>query len=124
MLRVDRCALICDLAETYHIYDYRSLPATRVATFAVGLRNNSRIKSKMRGDDLKGNERIELILAGMRDMMMYLWTGRDDFPLLFDALMGDAEETAEKAQDLMVFNSPEEFDAMRNSLLEEEPKWN
>ena len=44
MLSVDREALICDLAETYHIYDYKSLPCSVVAIFACGLRDNSRIK--------------------------------------------------------------------------------
>ena len=49
MISVDEEALICDFAETYHIYDYRSLPARRAATFAVGLRDDSRIKMKMAG---------------------------------------------------------------------------
>jgi len=40
MLELDEDALVCDLAETYGIYNYRSLPATLVATFSVGLREN------------------------------------------------------------------------------------
>ncbi len=34
MIAVDEDALVCDLAETYGIYDYRQLPITRVAVFA------------------------------------------------------------------------------------------
>lgn len=49
MLNFDRDALMCDLAETYHIYDYRSLPCKMVATFSCGLRENSRIKMKIAG---------------------------------------------------------------------------
>lgn len=45
MIRDDEDALICDFAETYQIYDYRSLPLRLVATLAAGLRENSRIKS-------------------------------------------------------------------------------
>lgn len=45
MIRDDEDALICDLAETYHIYDYRSLPLRLVATLAAGLRENSRVKT-------------------------------------------------------------------------------
>ena len=33
MIKTDEDALICDLAETYQIYDYKSLPAYMVATF-------------------------------------------------------------------------------------------
>ena len=49
MIRLDRDALICDLAETYHIYDMRSLPLQTVATLSAGLRDDSRIKMKAGG---------------------------------------------------------------------------
>ena len=45
MIREDEDALICDLAETYQVYDYRSLPLRLVATLAAGLREGSRILS-------------------------------------------------------------------------------
>ena len=51
MLNFDKDALLCDLAETYHIYDYKSLPCRMVAAFSCGLRENSRIKMKMAGID-------------------------------------------------------------------------
>ena len=44
MIDLNEDALICDLAETYHIYDYRSLPVKLVATLSAGLRDDSRIK--------------------------------------------------------------------------------
>lgn len=44
MIQTDEDALICDLAETYQIYDYRQLPAYQVAVFSYGLRDDSRIK--------------------------------------------------------------------------------
>ena len=44
MIEFDEDALICDLAETYQIYDYRSLPVKLVATLSAGLREDSRIK--------------------------------------------------------------------------------
>src|SRR5699024_11907585 len=49
MIQLDEDALICDLAETYQIYDYRQLPPTRVAVFSIGLRDDSRIKMKASG---------------------------------------------------------------------------
>lgn len=36
--------MICDLAEYYHIYDYKQLPVETLAILVYGLRDNSRIK--------------------------------------------------------------------------------
>ena len=36
--------MICDLGETYQIYDYKSYPVSLIATLAVGLGPESRIK--------------------------------------------------------------------------------
>ena len=65
----DEDALVCDMAETYHIFDYRALPLFLAARLACGLRENSR--SKMR---LAGN-RIELrdaLLAAILDRVSFL----------------------------------------------------
>lgn len=60
---------MCDLAETYHIYNYKSLPARKVAALSVGLRDNSRIKMKMQGM----NYSLETIfLAGVVDRLSQL----------------------------------------------------
>lgn len=47
MWSTDRNAVICDLAETYQILNYRALPITLLATLCVGLREDSRIKMKI-----------------------------------------------------------------------------
>ena len=52
MLSVCEDELICDLAETYGIYDYTALPPSTVAVLAVGLRENSRVKMKLSGQKL------------------------------------------------------------------------
>ena len=46
---LDEDALICDFAETYRIYDWRSLPGRLAATLAAGLRQTSRIRMKAEG---------------------------------------------------------------------------
>lgn len=45
MFKVDEDALICDLAECYGIYDYRSIQAGTIAVLACGLREGARIKN-------------------------------------------------------------------------------
>ena len=37
MLALDEDAFICDMAQTYHVYDIRSLPLPYLATLASGL---------------------------------------------------------------------------------------
>lgn len=49
MIALDKDALICDMAETYHIYNMEQLPVEYVAILACGLRENSRIKLKAAG---------------------------------------------------------------------------
>ena len=56
MISVDRNALICDMAETYHIYDLRGLPARTLATLAFGLRADSRIKMRLSDQQLRVNK--------------------------------------------------------------------
>lgn len=48
-MAVDRDALLCDLAEVYHIYDFRALPVHTLAALACGLRADSRIMMKLAG---------------------------------------------------------------------------
>lgn len=76
MIRFDRGALICDFAETYRIYDIWSLPARLVATYAVGLRDNSRIKMKISGVKAPNDT---ILLAQILDTVRWLqWTKTKD----------------------------------------------
>lgn len=49
MIALDEDAFICDMAETYQIYDYRRVPCKLLGTLASGLRDSSRIKQKIIG---------------------------------------------------------------------------
>lgn len=44
-----RCEMICDLAETYHIYDYKRVPGRLLGTLVAGLGVNSRVSQKLAG---------------------------------------------------------------------------
>lgn len=69
MLAADRDALICDLAETYGIFDYRALPVPLLATLAAGLREDSRIKMRMSGARVPVRD---LLLATVADKLSLL----------------------------------------------------
>ncbi|NQP35065.1 DUF5361 domain-containing protein [Streptococcus suis] len=119
MIQTDEDALICDLAETYGIYDYRQLPITQVAVFACGLSEKSRIKKILSGqkEDLD-----TLLLAGIYDMVRLLFwaktkdgqAGRNRPNSVAQALEGSKVEREER-----VFSSGEEFErAMRDLEIE------
>ena len=117
MIGFDEEALICDLAETYHIYDYKQLPLSKVAVFSCGLRENSRIKMKMSGQSLPLET---LILAGIQDRLSIgIWfktkdgqKGKNKPKLVLDTLSQKPQEKKE-----LVFNSGEEFEKARQTLI-------
>lgn len=118
MIQIDKNALICDLAETYHIYDYKKLPLTQVAIFAIGLKDDSRIKMKMSGQLVPMET---LLLAGISDRLsILLWRqtvdgqkGRNRPTMILDTLtlkMG-------KDSNVIVFSSGEDYEKTRNQIL-------
>lgn len=111
MIATDENALICDLAEIYRIYDYKSLPASRIATFSVGLRDNSRIKLKMNNTK---HPLDTLLLAAIADRLSLLvWTKTTDGAQgvnrpssIMAKLLGEVEE-----KNVISFETPDAFDA-------------
>lgn len=118
MISFDEDSLICDLAETYHIYDYEQLPVTKVAVLACGLRDDSRIKMKMSGQSVSLET---LISAGIQDRLsLLIWfktkdgqKGKNKPKMLLEALTQKPREKKE-----LVFNSGEEFERARKAMLE------
>lgn len=76
MLNTDENALICDMAETYGIYDMGSLPLDTVAILAAGLGENSRIGRKISGAKVPLNT---LLLAHIVDRLgLLVWQNTKD----------------------------------------------
>lgn len=119
MIKQDEDALICDLAETYRIYDYRQLPLIQVAVFAYGLRDDSRIKK------IISNQVVSLdtlLFASMVDRLsLSLWLQTTDGqkgtnrPNSIVDHLTKKEEKDEK--DYLVFKSGEDFEKYREILL-------
>ena len=107
MIRLDEDALICDLAETYHIMDYRSLPVKLVATLSAGLRDNSRIKLKVAESPVDFET---IILAAIADNLTLLRAGfsKDNRtkPFRFTEVIHGEKKTKAKG-----FRTAEEFEA-------------
>ena len=121
MIKVDEDALICDLAETYQIYDYRQLPPKMVAVFSYGLKEDSRIKMKLSGQKVPSDT---LLLASMVDKLNILvWfktkdgqKGKNEPPSIVSVLTG--KDKTDNNKDMVVFNSGEDFVNRRKMLLQ------
>ena len=118
MLAAGEEELACDLAETYQIYDYRQLPPNTVAVFAIGLRDDSRIKMKLCGMKVPADT---LLLAQIADAINTLvWMNSKDCrnaskrpKSLVEALTG-TDKVKERPTS---FKTGAEFEAYRQALI-------
>ena len=119
MLAVDRTALICDLAETYGILDYKVLPVETLAALSVGLRENSRVKMKLSGAKVKPD--FLLLAAAVDRLSLLVWSktkdaekGRKRPKSLVEVLNGKKKES-----DVMAFNTAEEWERAKAKIIGE-----
>lgn len=111
--------MICDFAEYYHIYDYRSLPLSRVAIFAVGLRDDSRVKMKING--MQYPMRTLLMASAVDRLSLLAWLNSKDGadgvnrpPSILSQLLGLGEH---KEKDIETFESSVDFEERRQEIL-------
>lgn len=117
MIRVDEEALICDFAETYGIYNYRELPLLLCATYAVGLRENSRIKMKMAESEMG---LTDTLLAGIFDrlsLLVYAQTADAqkgiNYPKLIMSSITDKKDKPSQG-----FSTGEDYEKERKRILQ------
>lgn len=117
MLSLDEDALVCDFAETYHIYDLWGLPVDYAATLASGLRENSRIKMRLAGTEITTD--TALLARIVDNTRVLIWaktkdaeTGKNYPESILEKLTGREKETEDTG-----FSTAEEFEAARNRIL-------
>lgn len=107
MLATDEDAFRCDMAETYHILDYKALPVETLAVLAFGLRENSRIKMKIAGVQTIP---IEIVLPQIYDVLACIGAGlsgaKEAPPSMMDIVKG---RNKEKSENMVAFDSGEDF---------------
>ena len=110
MLQCDRDALLCDFAETYHIYSFEGLPVRTLAALASGLRDDSRIKMQLSG--AKISMRDAVAVATLDRLTWLAWAksedgkhGRNRPKSLLSILMGE-----EKEDEIEAFQEAEDFE--------------
>ena len=109
MIETDESALICDFAETYHIYDYRALPVHYAATLAYGLRCDSRIRLKL--GEVKEEVPCFISAAKAADYLALIVNSLREEPeecpaLLTDIIYGRAQKEEQKKTS---YSSGEDF---------------
>lgn len=121
MINLDEDALVCDLAETYQIYDYKQLPLNQVSVFAYGLRDDSRIKQIM-SDQIVSLE-ITLLANIVDRLSISLWLQTKDGqkgvnrPTSIAELLKKNHKEESDERDYLVFESGEDFENYRKALL-------
>ena len=110
--------LICDMAETYHVLNWRELPLRTAAILASGLHEDCRSLRKLRGQKVRGDELWQL--AVLDELRLLFWSrtkdaekGKNQPKSLLRAAM-DQEEQSQ----VTGFQTQEEFEVRRRKIIE------
>ena len=114
MISVDRDAVICDMAETYHIYDFHTLPVQTFATLAVGLRGDSRIKMRIQEMTHISPVFSLVSIADTLSQLAHALVGKEGSPP--PALLSDIMNGKQSHKESEGFSSIEEFEAVRKRI--------
>ena len=120
-LKENEDAFVCDLAQYYNIYDWRSYSPFFVATLACGLPQDSRTIQALSGMKYTMDT---MFLAVIADKLSLLWWAEtvdgqrnQNRPKSFvEILNGNGKK--DEPKDIVAFNTPEEFEAYRKALVE------
>lgn len=118
-LLVSRCEdeLICDMAETYHVLNWRELPLRTAAILASGLPQDSRCRRKLSGQKLRILEYTQLAIIDELRLLVYSRTE--------DAVTGKNRPKSilkevlhqDEIPKTLSFRTPEEFEARRMKII-------
>lgn len=108
--------MICDLAETYHIYNYKEYPPLLVGTLVYGLKDYSRTKMLLSGAKVSTDR---LLLARIADELAFIsWSktkdaqkGKNRPKSIIESLLG-----TNKKEEYVTFETMEEFEQMWNAI--------
>ena len=120
MIRTDEDALTCDLAETYHIYDYRAFPVKLIATLAAGLRDDSRIKMRLAGTHVRPSFLLSAMAVDALNILVWQQTedghkGRNAPDRIARHLLG---EEMKENKNIASFDTPEDFERRRKEIID------
>lgn len=85
--------LVCDMAETYGVMDWRSLPLVTAATLAQGLRPSSRVAKALTGNSADDRTMLLAVIADRVGHIAWMFSedgqnGKNHPPSLLEVLTG------------------------------------
>lgn len=109
--------LICDLAETYHILNYRELPVKLLGTLVAGLAENSRTKLKLNNMSMSQDE--VMLISILDHLKILVWQktkdgqkGKNKPKLLVDEIF-----KCNKSNDIEKFIDGVSFEKRRKEII-------
>lgn len=115
MQKVAPDALVCDLAQTYHIYDYRALPARYVAILACGLGERSRTMRILSGNPYTFEQ---IMMASILDAVrMLVWMQSEDGAHGSNRPQSVVSQLLRDEDDIEGFSSAEDFEAAKDDII-------
>lgn len=115
MQKVAPDALVCDLAQTYHIYDYRSMPARYVAILACGLGEQSRTMRILSGNQYTFEQ---IMMASILDAVrMLVWMQSEDGARGSNRPQSVVSQLLGEEDDIEGFSSAEDFEAAKADII-------
>lgn len=113
MIAIDRDALLCDLAETYGVFSFDSVPVLTLATLCAGLRGNSRIRHSIGGYKEVPPEFTLVHIADALTILLSAFSDKTDVPKLYSDIMSGKREEIKNSG----FDSIEAFEAARERII-------
>lgn len=110
--------MVCDLAETYQLYDYRRVPGRLLGTLVSGLGVNSRVYQKIAGQKVPTDVLFSALIVDELRRITYILDGNKNKKQP-EPISGNLMEQAEPSRDVMAFDTPEDFHKKRAALLGE-----
>lgn len=114
-----RTAWECDLAETYGIFDYESIPVRKLATLTAGLRSDSRSMMELSGIRIPLRDTLLAIIADCEKWLVWSRTedGQNGINIPESVLELLTSGPKDKDNDHMTFATGEDFIRERNRIL-------
>lgn len=107
--------MICDLAETYRIYDYRSLPVKYLAILVSGLSEDSRVGMKRAGWKAPRIVVYTAVLCDIFESYISALQGQEFEPQRAKRLLVDESQDEPKQKGFDI----DRFEAIRQSVLKD-----
>lgn len=117
MVATDEDSLICDLAQFYHVFDYKSMTVELVATLSAGLPEDSRIMRKLSKRNIS---KSELMLAAIYDDLnayLYSMTSNAKHGINRPASIVDKWLNITEQKENMAFDSVNSYEKAKQRIL-------